>query len=403
MAKIWMMGLAFMIVIAGCSPQSSDEEPTKEPSGEAAGSIEESLNTPWLATKNTTRVNTSDSFKAAALVSSTLWPATSDDNRPGGVVLVNPDDWQTALVSTDLIHFPNNGPVLFTNKDQIPDVTMNELERLKPTGAEVNQGMQVILVGDLDQKVEDQVKSKGYKTDRIKASNPADYAKAIDAYYAKVSDSIPQSVVVGSMDSPEYTVPAANWISHMPEPLLYVKKDEIPQETMDALQTREGKANIYLIGPEAVVSTTVEQQLGEYGKVTRISGEDPYENAIAFAKFKDKTTQFGWGITTPGHNASFIPSESTELAIAAAPFSHAGKHAPLLWTDKDKMPDSVMSYLMSIQPKYKLSPSEGPYNHAWLTGDEKALTPAAQGEIDSILEIVSETGGGHGNMPGMDH
>ncbi|MCP1307472.1 cell wall-binding repeat-containing protein [Paenibacillus tyrfis] len=84
----------------------------------------------------------------------------------------------------------------------------------------------------------------------------------------------PPSVVVGSMDSEEYTMPAVNWISHSPEPLLYVKKDEIPQETVDALKIRGGKANIYLLGPESVVSPKVQSELGQYGKVVRIAGED---------------------------------------------------------------------------------------------------------------------------------
>ncbi|MDQ0219996.1 hypothetical protein ELQ35_02380 [Peribacillus cavernae] len=259
-------------------------------------------------------------------------------------------------------------------------------------------------MGDLDKKVQDQVEESGFKTERIEAENPADYAKAIDTYYAKVSGSLPQSVVVGSMDNSDFTLPAVNWISHMPEPLLYVKKDQVPQETIDALKKRNGEANIYLIGPESIVSGTVEKQLAQYGKVTRISGKDAYSNAIAFAKFKDKNTQFGWGITTPGHNVSFIPSGSKELAIASAPFSHAGKHAPLLWSDKEKMPSSVMSYVMSLQPKYKMSPAEGPYNHAWLTGDEKEFSKAAQAELDDMLEIVSESGQGHGgmNMDGME-
>ncbi|MFD0682055.1 MULTISPECIES: cell wall-binding repeat-containing protein [unclassified Paenibacillus] len=353
-------------------------------------------NMPWIASKNTTRINTNDAAEAAALISKTLWMATADDNRPGGIVLANPKDWQTTLVSADLIHNPNNGPVLFVNKDGIPEATLNEIKRLKPKGVEMNKGIQVILVGDLDPTVEDQVKALGLKTDKIAGGNPAAIAKAVDAYYTNVTKENPPSVIVGSMDSKEYTMPAVNWIAHMPEPLLYVKKDELPQETIDALKTRGGKANIYILGPESVVSANVQNQLGQYGKVVRISGNDPYENAVAFAKYKDPMTDFGWGITTPGHNFSFVNNDSSLLALAAAPLSHLGKHAPLLWTKKDKMPDSVMSYVMSVQPKYKQSPSEGPYNHAWLTGSEDALSSTAQGEIDSMLEIVSASGEGHG-------
>ncbi|GAB7388454.1 hypothetical protein BSNK01_22910 [Bacillaceae bacterium] len=252
--------------------------------------------------------------------------------------------------------------------------------------------------------MKDQVKALGFKFEQIQANNPADYARAIDAYYAKAAGTIPQSVIIGSMDSSDFTLPAANWIAHMPEPLLYVKKDEIPQETVEALKTRKGQANIYLLGPESVISPTVEQQLKQYGKVTRIAGNDPFENAVAFAKFKDPATQFGWGITTPGHNVSFVTTGTPALAIAQAPLSHLGKHAPLVLTEKDKIPSAVMSYLMSIQPKYKFSPAEGPYNHAWITGDENDLKPNIQAEIDSMLEITSQTGGGHNSsMPGMKH
>ncbi|MEF3309445.1 hypothetical protein PV433_11080 [Paenibacillus sp. GYB004] len=154
------------------------------------------------------------------------------------------------------------------------------------------------MVGDLDPKVEEQVKALGYKTDKIAGGNPAAVAKAVDAYYTAVAKENPPSVIIGSMDSEEYTMPAVNWIAHMPEPLLYVKKDEVPQETVDALKTRGGKANIYLLGPESVISVKVQEQLGQFGKVVRIAGNDPYANAAAFAKYKDSATGFGWGITT---------------------------------------------------------------------------------------------------------
>lgn len=398
--KFGIIAVAVASLSAGClnqndtgssQPSNRNEVQGQKPSVAAA-------NIPWIASKNTTRINRDDPFEAAVLVSNTLWMATSDDNRPEGVILVDPKEWQTAVVGADLVHHPNNGPLLFVNKDGVPEVTLNELKRLKPKGAESNNGVQVILVGNLDQRVEDQVKEIGLKPDRIAGGSPAAVAKAVDAYYANIAKDTPASVIVGSMDSMEYTMPAANWIAHMPEPLLFVKKNEIPQETVDALKTRDGKANIYVLGPESVISAQVEQQLGKYGKVVRISGKDPYDNAVAFAKYKDPSTGFGWGITTPGHNLSFVNKDSAALAIAAAPFSHLGKHAPLLWTDKDQLPGTVMAYVMSVQPKYDKSPTEGPYNHAWLTGSENSLTAAVQGEIDSMMEIVSRSGEDHAGM-----
>ena len=74
----------------------------------------------------------------------------------------------------------------------------------------------------------------------------------------------------------------------MPEPLLYTEKNKVPEATIEALKMRKDKANIYVLGPEKIVSKEVEKELSKYGKVTRISGETPTENSIAFAKFKDE-------------------------------------------------------------------------------------------------------------------
>ncbi|MGG3456224.1 cell wall-binding repeat-containing protein [Paenibacillus rhizolycopersici] len=392
--------LALAIVFTACTNSGNNKAANDENSVQTSGitTVSEGLpQIPWIASKNTTQINTDDPIQAAVLISQTLWMATSEDNRPGSVILTSLDNWQNAVLSADLIHHPSNGPILFVNQDGIPEVTANEMKRLKPIGVESNRGVQAILVGDLDDKVAKQVNELGFKTDLVTADNPAALGKAIDAYYAKIAGETPASVIIGSMDRQEYTMPAINWIAHMPEPLLYVKKDEVPLETKEALQLREGKANIYILGPESVISSQVENELKQFGATQRISGEDPYTNAVAFAKYKDPKSGFGWGITTPGHNFSFVNSDSPNLAIAAAPFSHLGKHAPLLWTNKNSMPESVMSYVMSVQPKFEKSPTEGPYNHAWLTGTVSTISEAAQGEIDSMLEIVAKTsGGGHG-------
>ncbi|WP_339247913.1 cell wall-binding repeat-containing protein [Paenibacillus sp. FSL F4-0243] len=379
--------LLLSAVLAGC--QSGNNAPSGSDKQASISSVDQ----PWIASKNTTRINTSDPTAAAVIVSQTLWTAQTKNNRPSSVVLTDVSNWQIAAVSADLIHHPNNGPILFTTKEGVPEATLAELKRLNPLGAEGNNGVQVVLVGPMASNVEEQLKTMDLKVDRIEGDEPAAIAQAIDTYYAKASGELPKAVIVGSMDSPEYTLPAVNWIAHMPEPLLYVTKDEIPDPTVNALKERGGSATIYILGPEKVVSTAVEKQLQEFGTVTRIAGKDIYENAIAFATFKDASNGFGWGITTPGHNLSLLTTDSTMLAIAAAPFSHLGKHAPLIFTEKDGLPDSVMEYMMTLQPKFQDSPAEGPYNHAWLTGDINVIKESAQSEIDDMLEISPAAGG----------
>ncbi|MBY3621386.1 ArsR family transcriptional regulator [Paenibacillus sp. VTT E-133280] len=390
MKKVLIIGsltLLLSAILSGCQVGNKDSEAaTNEPKSTT-------ISEPWVGTKNTTRINTSDPTQAAVLVSRTLWTAETENNRPSSVVLTDVSNWQIAAASTDLIHHPSNGPVLFFGKESVPSVTIEELKRLKPMGAKGNENIQIVIVGPVSSSVEEQLNTLDMKIDKIEGDEPAAVAQAIDAYYAKAAGELPQAVIVGSMDSPEYTLPAVNWIAHMPEPLLYVKKDEIPAATVEALNKRGGKATIYVLGPDSVISSKVEEELKSYGSVTRIAGENPYENAIAFAQYKDTNNNFGWGITTPGHNFSFLTTDSTMLAIAAAPFSHLGKHAPLIFTEKDGLPNSVMEYLMNVQPKFQKSPSEGPYNHAWVTGESSTISATTQSEIDDMLEISPASGG----------
>ncbi|OYD07874.1 ArsR family transcriptional regulator [Paludifilum halophilum] len=347
-------------------------------------------------TKNVTRIEQDDPIRVAVETSQTVWPSSHKGNRPGTVLLGVKGDWETHLAAATLIHHPNNGPLLYAEKDRIPEETMEEIQRLKPTGSRSNHGVQVILTGRFSDSVEQQLKDKGLKVDTVKGDNPADMAEKLDAYYAEASGEIPQSVIVGSVESPAFTLPAANWIAHMPEPLLYLKKDEVPEETADALKKRKNKANIYILGPESSVSASVEKDLEQYGEVKRISGPTPEENAIAFAKYKDEDTSFGWGVTEPGHGITLNRVSHTESAIASAPFAHLGKHAPMLLMEDESLSDALHTYLMSLRPTFKDDPTVGPYNHAYLIGSDEQITDKVQGEVDQLLEITSKDGEGHG-------
>lgn len=196
----------------------------------------------------------------------------------------------------------------------------------------------------------------------------------------------PNSVIIGSSEEEGrlYTTPAVNWISHMPEPLLYTEKNKVPEAPIEALKMRKDKANIYLLGPEKIVSKEVEKELSKYGKVTCISGETPVENSIAFAKFKDEQTKFGCGFTKP------------DLAVVGAPFSHMGKHAPVVLLEEGKASQPVYDFLVTIQPKFKDDPTLGPYNHGFLLGSTSDISFETQGILDERLEVVQESGQGHG-------
>ncbi|MDK8182827.1 cell wall-binding repeat-containing protein [Paenibacillus sp. UMB4589-SE434] len=359
-------------------------------------------NEPWVVTNNTVRINQDDPVLAAIAVSRIAWPALTEEGRPNGIVLVTKEHWGIAAAAAHLIHHPLNAPLLYTDQDRIPEATRQEIARLRPKGIEKGAYPRVIVVGNVHQSVWDQLKAMGFDVRRIASSEPAQAAADVDLYMSRTSGQLSPTVVVGSLDAPAFTLPAVNWTAHMPEPLLFVTKDGIPQATADALAKRRKTAVIYIIGPRTAVSAETAAQLSAFGRVERIEGANPTANAVAFARYKDPNTGFGWGIMTPGHNFSLALGNDPLLIAAAAPFAHKGKHAPLLLTDGGQIPPVLRQYLEGVRPTYDRTPAEGPYNAAWLLGTASSLTPALQGAIDDLLEISSSSGGhaahhgGHG-------
>lgn len=177
---------------------------------------------------------------------------------------------------------------------------------------------------------------------------------------------------------------------------------KIAEETKAALAKRNGKAAIYILGPEDVISKQVENELRQYGSVVRISGQDPVTNAIAFAKYKDKKTGFGWGITQPGHGLVLAGAEQVKQSLPALPFAHRGKHAPLLLTDKERAPAPLLAYAEELKPLFTKEPTEGPYNHMYIVGGTGWVSDEQQGDLDHVIEIEAKDGMGHGGHATMN-
>lgn len=423
MKKFWFLSIImlFLIMLSACSDQpkqgthhdEGDKQEAMDHSGhtetehseneEAASEdlappaeINENASAGLLSvnTKNVTRLDSANPYDMAVRISQTIWPSTHKENQPGAVILTSIDNWAAALASANLIHHPNDGPILFIEKGEIPAATMAEIERLNPKGN--MNGTQIMVMGEVEAGILKALSD--YKVEQVSGDESAAFAEEIDRVYAELTEGYPSSVIVASSedDARLYTTPAINWISHMPEPLLYVTADEVPEATVRALEKREGAANIYLLGPEKVVSKKVEEQLSEYGKVTRISGEDPAANSIAFAQFKDKETGFGWGITGPGHGLTLLSTATPDIALAGAPFAHLGKHAPLILLENGELADSHYAFFASIRPVFTDTPTDGPYNHAYMLGTLDDISFMTQGFIDERLEITAADGNGHG-------
>jgi len=75
-------------------------------------------------------------------------------------------------------------------------------------------------------------------------------------------------------------------------------------------------------------------------------------------------------------------------AVASAPLSHIGFHAPLLLTDSaDTLPKAVEDYFTMVAPSYLNTPAQGPYNMTYVLGTFDQISWPQQAKIDFISEM----------------
>jgi hypothetical protein len=197
------------------------------------------------------------------------------------------------------------------------------------------------------------------------------------------------NVVIASGEKPEYAMPAAAWAARSGDAVLFVKQNEIPDPTKDALKQHE-RPRIFILGPESVISADVEKDLDELGRVRRVGEEGPVENAIAFASYKRR--DFGFGPIAPGGSYTVANISRPGDAAAAAGLGGNGVYAPLLLTDEAKaLPRALEAFFLDVQPGFYAGsdPRQSVYNHVWILGGTSALSAAAQGRLDSVAALVT--------------
>ncbi|MCU1355055.1 MAG: cell wall-binding repeat-containing protein [Acidimicrobiales bacterium] len=378
---------------------------------------------PTIGTKTTQRLYGADPFQEAVSITQHLWPsavpldaASGNDNvpdRPRAVILLTPDDPLTAITATPLVHFPNDAPILYVNKNGIPKVSLNEIKRLGPAGIARYNNVDAFLVGAAaNTGVENQLKSIGVKYVTVTAPNVPELANRVDQLYGSIENpdtGVPnmgngaENVMVGSMDGTDYqfVLPATHWVTHMEAGLLWVNKNGIPASTITALKRRTGQARIYLFGGPNQISGAVAKQLAGYGTIIRVNNDDvvafntpptdtPVDTAIAFAKMWDQTGMVGWKITGPGHGFTLANINDWQGAVASSPLSHLGFHAPLLFTDNaGKLPPELAGYFQSVAPTFLTTPADGPYNMTYVLGSWNQITWPQQASIDNASEMAN--------------
>lgn len=369
---------ALLALPAGCAGGGSDP-PQLQVNADDEQALEK-LGFPVAASRNTTRIGGGDAAADAAGAATAVFPSTSDRTRPSAVVIVGEEDWQGAVAAAALASAPIRAPMLLSGSEELPPVSAQAMDRLDPKGAELARGAQVIRVGDVPAPAPE------LRTGRLQGKDPYETAAAVDRFATSARGEPSDDVVVASGERPEFAMPAAAWAAYSGDSVLFTAKDRVPEATKKALAAHQ-RPNIYLLGPQSVISPGAERELAKIGPVRRVGAPNPVQNAVEFARFEQGG--FGWGIKVPGYNFTLASTARPMDAAPAAALATNGVFAPLLLTDEaDALPDALESYLLDIQPGYESDPRQGVYNRIWVLGDAETISTDVQGRLDELTELI---------------
>jgi hypothetical protein len=385
-----LLALVATLALAGCSlsdDRGTDATPAPDPGTPATGVKSDTpraaaeLGFPTVATKNTTRVSGGDAATDAAGAASAVWPSVSDRTRPAVVALVDKDDWQGALAASVLGANPIDAPILLSDGNALPPVSAETLARLKPRGSQLTRGAQVVLIGPRPRA------PQGFKPATLTGSDPYELAAAVDRFFSAAKGKPSADVIVTTGEQAPYAMPAAAWAARSGDSVLFVKENEIPPATERALRAHE-RPNIYVLGPPSVVSDEVATDLRKLGRVRRVDGPNPVENALAFARYRGPG-DFGWDANVAGRNLTIANANRPLDLAAGAALGANGIFAPLLLTDRDDpLPKPLDDFLLDVQPGFEDDPRDAVYNHVWILGDTRTISPAAQERIDEVSTLI---------------
>ena len=246
--------LVTALFLAGCSLGNDDSRPGQVGAKGSDDQAAQKLGFPFTATRNTLRIGGGDATTDAAGVANALFPATNESDRPTAVVLVDKNDWQSAVAAAVLSGPPIGAPILLSDGSSVPGATADTLDRLKPRGSDLSKDAQVIRVGD------DVARPSGYKTAVVEGNDAFERSAAVDRFFSAARGRPSNNVVLYSSDDAAFAMPAAAWAARSGDAALPVKRDSVPAPILRALR-EHGKPTVYVLGPERVISNKVLAQV----------------------------------------------------------------------------------------------------------------------------------------------
>lgn len=327
-------------------------------------------------TLNTVRINGYNSKENAIKVTDIAYATMP----PNAIILVSDEKWQDGFIATSLIHHPINAPILLTSKNSLDSRVLEQIYKLNPVGY---NGIKIFIIGDISYSIEEELQGLGFSTRRIDGNDIYELSANISRYLE-----YPRNIILISSEDYQEGLCVCAYAAHSGSVILFTERNQLPWFTRTVIQVTEDP-NVFIVGSINTISEEIEKQIRRLNVkfVDRISGANPYEVAVNFAKYRDPDNQFGWGRTyRDGHGFTFISIYNPLDSPASSAFGHLGKHTPILTIDPNYLPDITRSYIESIKP---IPPEEPrpPFMHGWIIGCNNIISYDAQIQIEMALSI----------------
>lgn len=273
------------------------------------------------------RISGKDRYATAAAVSKHAFPKTSGGTAVVALGLDYPDALSAAPLAAKL-----GGPLLLTQKNGVPQATLNEIARLKPKRVIVVGG-----TGAVSDTALRQLRANGRTVERISGKDR--YAtslaimkrgwgtsapRAFVATGTDFADALSASAAAGSVNAPVVLVPGA--------------ASSMPAATGTALRNA-GVTRVSIAGGTGAVSAGIERSLKQRHTVTRFAGKNRYETSALIARAHH--TARGDAYVAAGLD---FP-DALSGAVAAGT-----KKAPLVLAQQICVPRVVDSALNTVKP-----------------------------------------------------
>nr|WP_281352038.1 cell wall-binding repeat-containing protein [Agromyces salentinus] len=228
----------------------------------------------------------------------------------------------------------SGSPLLYSTRDTIPAAVLTELKRLRPN--------RIVVIGSTS-SVGSAVSSKlaaltPGADERLAGTDP--YSTAVAVSKARFSSGQPVVYVTGTSDL-THALTAPPITAGAKAPLLLTARDSIPPSVLTEIR-RLRPSKIIVLGGAGAVSSVVASKLTALtpGADARIAGTDRYASSALLSSSK-----FGAGVPIV-----YVASGSTPQLAFAASTAGARLRGPVLLTQADQVPKSIIAELKRLKP-----------------------------------------------------